>query len=80
MNITQRLARYIALPALSAGIIGGAALGLAGTASAGTYPEHDQTPRTGLVAAPTVTAPPAIAAHPGKRYGKIIESTPVFGE
>jgi hypothetical protein len=78
MNITHRLARYIALPALSASIIGGAALGLAGTANAGTYPEHDQTPRTGIVAAPTVTAPPAIVAHPGKKWGKINATSPGF--
>ena len=38
MNTTRRLARYIALPAVSAGVIGGAALGLSGTANASTYP------------------------------------------
>jgi hypothetical protein len=37
MSITsRRFARYIALPAVSAGIIGGAALGLAGAANAAT--------------------------------------------
>jgi hypothetical protein len=34
---TGRFARYIALPAVSTGILGGAALGLAGLANAGTY-------------------------------------------
>jgi len=76
MNTTRRLARYIALPAVSAGVIGGAALGLSGTANASTYPSHDQTPRTGIVAAPTVKAPPAIVAHPGKRWGRIILTSP----
>jgi len=76
MNTTRRLARYIALPAISAGIIGGAALGLSGTANASTYPSHDQTPRAGIVAAPTVKAPPAIAAYPGKRWGHIIVTSP----
>ncbi len=39
-TITRTLARYIALPAVSAGILGGAALGLAGMANAGTYSYH----------------------------------------
>jgi hypothetical protein len=47
------IARYIALPAVSAGILGGAALGLAGMANAGTYPTHDPSPRPGIVARPT---------------------------
>lgn len=76
MSTTRRLARYIALPAVSAGIIGGAALGLSGTANAGTYPAQDQSPRTGIVAAPTVKAPPAIVAHPGKRWGRIMLTSP----
>ena len=43
MNKT-RFARYFALPIISAGIIGGAALGLAGTASAAN--NSDVRPRT----------------------------------
>ena len=35
--ITRSLARYIALPAVSAGVLGGTALGLGGMANAGTY-------------------------------------------
>jgi len=35
-NITRTVGRYIALPIVSAGIIGGAALGLAGMANAAT--------------------------------------------
>ena len=64
-TITHRFPRYIALPAVSAGIIGGAALGMAGMANASTYPPHDPTPRTGIVAKPETKAqrcgdPPAI--------------------
>ena len=35
-TITTTIARFVALPIVSAGIIGGAALGLAGTAGAST--------------------------------------------
>jgi hypothetical protein len=51
-TITHRFPRSIALPAVSAGILGGAALGMAGMANASTYPSHDPTPRTGTVAQP----------------------------
>jgi hypothetical protein len=37
-TISHTLARYIALPIVSAGIVGGAALGLAGMASAASTP------------------------------------------
>jgi hypothetical protein len=60
-NITRSLARYIALPIVSAGIIGGAALGLAGTASAADAdirPPH-------IVATPDTKAHPAPEAVPG---------------
>ena len=50
-TITRTLARYIALPAVSAGILGGAALGLAGMANAGTY-SYTPSPRPGIVAGP----------------------------
>ena len=59
-TITARLARYIAAPAVSAGIIGGAALGLAGVASAAAV-----APQPGIVAVPHTTAQPAITATPG---------------
>jgi hypothetical protein len=61
---TNRFARYIALPAIAAGIIGGAALGLAGTASAGTY----STPSPSIVATPPVHAQPAPNAVPGHHW------------
>jgi hypothetical protein len=61
---SSRFARYIALPIVSAGIIGGAALGLAGAASAATTdvrPPH-------IVATPDVKAHPAPDAMPGGRW------------
>jgi len=59
-TITRSFARYIALPAVSAGILAGAALGLAGIASAGTY-SYQPTPRPGIVATPnTITRPPVV--------------------
>jgi hypothetical protein len=57
----RRFARYFALPIVSAGIIGGAALGLAGTADAMTgdvKPPH-------IVATPNTKAHPAPNATPG---------------
>jgi hypothetical protein len=53
--------RTFALTAVSAGILGAAALGLAGVANAGTY--HQPSPN--IVATPTVTAHPAPEAVPG---------------
>jgi hypothetical protein len=62
-NTTRRFARF-ALPVVTAGIIGGAALGLAGAANAGTY-SQDQTPQPSIIATPTVTAHPAPEIAPG---------------
>ena len=53
MNST-RFARYFALPIVSAGIIGAAALGLAGAASAATTD----------VQQPNIVATPNVKAHP----------------
>ena len=64
MNST-RFARYFALPIVSAGIIVGAALGLASTASAAN--NHDVRPPD-VVATPDVKAPPAPEAMPGARW------------
>jgi hypothetical protein len=61
MNST-RFARYFALPIVAAGIIGGAALGLAGTASA---TDTDVKPPA-IVATPDVKAHPAPEAVPGR--------------
>ena len=68
MTVTHRVARYIALPAISAAVLGGAALGLAGMANAGSYPSHDQSPRPGIVVGPTVRAQPPAIAYPGGRW------------
>jgi hypothetical protein len=76
MTTTRRLARYIVLPAVSAGILGGAALGLAGMANAGTYPTHDPSPRPGIVATPNTVARPPVTVMPGKlwhRHNVVIE-------
>jgi len=67
MNIARNLTRYIALPAVSAGILGGAALGLAGMANAGTY-SYQPTPRPGIVATPNTIARPPIVVMPGHRW------------
>jgi hypothetical protein len=56
--------RTFALTAVSAGILGGAALGLAGVASAGTYSQQPPS----IVATPTVTAHPAPEAMPGHHW------------
>ena len=61
---TTRFARYFALPIVSAGIIGGAALGLASTASAA---DTDVSPPA-IVATPDVKAHPAPEAMPGWRW------------
>ena len=62
INITRSLARYIALPIVSAGIIGGAALGMAGMANAATA---TQPSGPGHSYAPSVKAHPAPEAQPG---------------
>jgi hypothetical protein len=64
-NIARTFARYIALPVVSAGIIGGAALGLAGMASAATSTEPTG---PGYSYAPSVTAHPAPDAVPGHHW------------
>ena len=64
MTITRTFARYIALPAVSAGILGGAALGLSGAANAATTDVQQQS----IVATPAVKAHPAPDAMPGWRW------------
>ena len=61
------IARSIALPAVSAGILGGAALGLAGMANAGTY-SYEPTPRPGIVATPNTIARPPVIVIPRHRH------------
>ena len=64
---TNRFARYIALPAVCAGVLGGAALGLAGMANAGTY-SYQPTPRPGIVAKPETIAHPPVIVRPSHRW------------
>ena len=64
---TTRFARYIALPAVSAGILCGAVLGLAGRANAGTY-SYEPTPRPGIVATPNTIARPPVIVIPRHRW------------
>ncbi len=61
-TITRSFARYFALPIVSAGIIGGAALGMAGMANAAT---QTQPTGPGYSYAPSVKAHPAPEAQPG---------------
>jgi hypothetical protein len=58
-TIAGRITRYIALPAVSAGIIAGAAIGLASVANASDVRPPD------IVAIPQTTADPAANAYPG---------------
>jgi hypothetical protein len=66
-TIARSFARYIALPVVSAGIIGGAALGLAGMASAATVTTETST-GSAIVASPDTYAKPAASALPGWRH------------
>ena len=74
-GITRNFARYIALPAVSAGILGGAALGLAGTANAAN--NADMRPPH-IVATPDVKAHPAPEAMPGARWHRGIYQVDVL--
>jgi hypothetical protein len=62
-NFARSFTRYIALPAISVGILGGAALGMAGMANAATSVGSDPWPV--IVATPQVRAHPAPEAQPG---------------
>jgi hypothetical protein len=57
-------ARYLAILVGSAGIIGGAALGLSGAANAATTDVR----QPNVVATPSITAHPAPGAMPGWRW------------
>ena len=63
-TIARNFARYIALPAVSAGILGGAALGLAGMANAAATDVQQPS----IVATPSAKAHPAPDAMPGWRW------------
>lgn len=65
--MTINIARYMALPIVSAGILGGAALGLAGMANAAATTTQDG-PNVSIVATPDTYATPAPSAIPGWYY------------
>ena len=65
--MNANIARYIALPIVSAGILGGAALSLAGMASAATTTTHNGSSVT-IVTSPDTYAKPAPSALPGWRH------------
>lgn len=65
--MNANFARYIAIPVASAGIIGGAALGLAGMANAATTTTETST-GSAIVATPDVHATPAPSVMPGWRH------------
>ena len=62
-TIARNFARYIALPAMAAGTIGAAALGLAGMANAATTGQSPTGP--GYSYSPDTYAKPAPSAKPG---------------
>ncbi len=63
----NKIIARIALPVLSAGALGGAALGLAGMASAQTASVEHST-GTAIVASPDTYAKPAPTAKPGWKH------------
>jgi len=65
INSSRRFVRYFALPVVSAGIIGGAALGLAGAANAANNADVRS---PDIVATPDVKAHPAPQALPGAHW------------
>ena len=69
MTAARTFARYVALPVVAAGILGGAALGLAGMANAGTY-SYQPEPRPGIVATPSTYRP-----SPGHRCYRVAAAT-----
>ena len=62
--MNANIARYVALPIVSAGILGGAALSLAGMASAATTVNQNG-PDVSIVTSPDTFAKPAPNAIPG---------------
>ncbi|OBK71326.1 hypothetical protein [Mycobacterium sp. 1274761.0] len=65
--MSNRIARYIGLPVVSAGILGAAALGLAGIANAEVTTTQNG-PSVSIVATPDTYASPAPSAMPGWWY------------
>lgn len=78
-NIGRTFARYIALPVVSAGVIGGAALGLAGIANASTTTTEHST-GTAIVTSPDTYAKPAPNALPGWRHHHGVHRFDMFNQ
>lgn len=76
--IARNFARYIALPVVSAGLIAGTALGLAGTANADTNSIHPQ-PRPGIVAVPDTSVHQPMARFPSKRTERLAQQHRNYG-
>jgi hypothetical protein len=64
-NTANTLTRWLALPILSAGIVAGAALGMAGTANAAPSISPNS---SGNFHSPKTKATPAPTAQPGARW------------
>lgn len=78
-NTTRSLARLLAIPAVSAGILGGAALGLAGMANAATTTTEHST-GSSIVTSPDTHASPAPSALPGWRHHHGIHRFDMFNQ
>jgi len=77
--MNANIARYVALPIVSAGILGGAALGLAGMASA-TTTVNQNGPSVSIVTSPDTFAKPAPNAIPGWYYHHGIGRLAMFNQ
>jgi hypothetical protein len=77
--MNANIARYIALPIVSAGILGGAALGLAGMASAATTVNQIGS-NTQIVTSPDTFAKPAPNAIPGWHHHHGIGHLAMFNQ
>ena len=73
-TITRRFARYVALPAVSAGIIVGSALGMAGAANAGTVGRPPARPLL-RVCTNTIARPPAVVVPGHRRHHHHVPSS-----
>jgi hypothetical protein len=78
MNAT--IARYIALPIVSAGILGGAALALASMANATTTVTQNGGGSVSIVTSPDTYASPAPSAIPGWYYHHGIGRLAMFNQ
>jgi hypothetical protein len=77
--MNANIARYVALPIVSAGIVGGAALSLAGVASAATTVDQHG-PNVSIVTSPDTFAKPAPHAIPGRYYHHGIGRLAMFNQ